>query len=493
MAKPIMIQGTMSNVGKSLLTTALCRIFVQDGYKVAPFKSQNMALNSYVTPDNLEIGTAQAIQAEACQILPDVAMNPILLKPTTNSGSQVIINGEVYGNMRAFNYFRNKKKFLPYVIDAYEKLNQNYDIIVIEGAGSPVEMNLKKDDIVNMGLAQTVKSPVLLVGDIDRGGVFAQLLGTLFLLEKNELDLVKGLIVNKFRGDIRLFADGIKILEEKSRKKVLGVVPFTDCQIDGEDSLCQISHNTDNPLIDIAVIRLPKLANYTDFAVFQQYENVSVRYVERAEDLRNPDMIILPGTKSTIADMQWLRQNHLERTIKECHAKKIPIFGICGGYQLLGRMISDPDHTENGGEIAGMGLLNTDTVFSDRKERTNTTGKIICNSGFFQVLNNAEFYGYEIHMGKTTVNEPSFAVKDNSTFDGAYHDNVAGTYLHGIFDSQSVSEKLINALFRKKGIVGCVHATDRKIYKENQYNLLADTIRKHLDMKQIYRIIEEGV
>ncbi|MBQ7522189.1 MAG: cobyric acid synthase [Clostridia bacterium] len=493
MAKPIMIQGTMSNVGKSLLTTALCRIFVQDGYKVAPFKSQNMALNSYVTPDNLEIGTAQAVQAEACKILPDVIMNPILLKPTTNSGSQVIINGEVYGNMRAFDYFRNKKKFLPYVMDAYEKLNQNYDIIVIEGAGSPVEMNLKKDDIVNMGLAQTVKSPVLLVGDIDRGGVFAQLLGTLSLLEESELNLVKGLIVNKFRGDQRLFADGIKILEERGKKPVLGVVPFTDCQIDGEDSLCDTLHNTGNTLIDIAVIRLPKLANYTDFAVFQQYENVAVRYVERAEDLQNPDMIIIPGTKSTIADMQWLRTSHLEKAIKDCHARQIPIFGICGGYQILGRMISDPDHIENGGEITGMGLLDIDTMFSDQKKRTNTTGKIICTDGFFSTLNNAEFYGYEIHMGKTTVNEPSFAVKDNSAVDGAYHENVAGTYLHGIFDSQSVSERLVNALFRKKGIVQRVHATDRKTYKEIQYNLLADTVRKHLDMKQIYQIIKEGV
>ncbi len=493
MAKSIMIQGTMSNVGKSLLATALCRILVQDGYKVAPFKSQNMALNSYVTHDNLEMGRAQVVQAEACRIQADVSMNPILLKPTTDSGSQVIINGEVYGNMRAFDYFRNKKKFLPYVMDAYQKLDNQYDIIVIEGAGSPVEMNLKKDDIVNMGLAELVRSPVLLTGDIDRGGVFAQLLGTLLLLEKHELALVKGLIVNKFRGDRNLFADGVKILEDRSKKPVLGVVPYTDCQIDGEDSLCETLQKNETSLIDIAVIRLPKIANFTDFDVFNQYENVSVRYVDSAEHLQNPDMIILPGTKSTVADMQWLRQNTLEEKIKECHRKKIPIFGICGGYQLLGKTIADPHHCENGGEITGTGLLDIHTVFDKEKIRKKVSGKISCESGFFAVLHNAEFYGYEIHMGKTMVNENHFTVKDHSVSDGAYHDNVAGSYIHGIFDSKAVSEKLIKALFRRKGLSYNGQATDRQMYKEQQYNRLADTVRQNLDMKRIYRIIEEGI
>ena len=274
MAKSIMIQGTMSNVGKSLLTTALCRIFVQDGYRVAPFKSQNMALNSYITKDNLEMGRAQVVQAEACKIEPDVLMNPILLKPTTDSGSQVIINGEVYGNMRAFDYFRNKKKFMPYVADAYAKLEKQYDLIVIEGAGSPVEMNLKQEDIVNMGIAEMTNSPVLLVGDIDRGGVFAQLLGTLSLFEPDELDKVKGLIVNKFRGDRKLFEDGVKILEERGKKPVLGVVPYIECDIEGEDSLCQPRNRTPDFLIDIAVIQLPKIANFTDFDVFRQYKDV---------------------------------------------------------------------------------------------------------------------------------------------------------------------------------------------------------------------------
>ena len=493
MAKSLMIQGTMSNVGKSLLTTALCRIFVQDGYRVAPFKSQNMALNSYVTHDNFEIGRAQAVQAQACKILPDVAMNPILLKPTTDNGSQVIVNGEVYGNMRAFDYFRNKKKFLPYIMDAYRKLDSQYDIIVIEGAGSPVELNLKKDDIVNMGLAERVNSPVLLVGDIDRGGIFAQLLGTLALLETHELAMVKGLIVNKFRGDRKLFADGIQILESRGNKPVVGVVPFTDCQIDGEDSLCETLHHTTKSLIDIAVIRLPKIANFTDFDVFNQYENVSVRYVERAEHLQTPDLIIIPGTKSTISDRQWLCQNGMEEKIKECHAKKIPIFGICGGYQLLGKTISDPLHCENGGETMGMGLLNIHTVFENQKHRKTVSGKITCDSGFFQVLNNADFYGYEIHMGKTTVNEPSFAVKENSAVDGAYHDNVAGTYIHGIFDSKSVSESLVKALLNKKGIPYHGNATDRNDYKETQYNLLADTVRNCLHMDTVYQIIEGGI
>ena len=493
MAKSIMIQGTMSNVGKSLLTTALCRIFVQDGYRVAPFKSQNMALNSYITKDNLEMGRAQVVQAEACKIEPDVLMNPILLKPTTDSGSQVIINGEVYGNMRAFDYFRNKKKFMPYVADAYAKLEKQYDLIVIEGAGSPVEMNLKQEDIVNMGIAEMTNSPVLLVGDIDRGGVFAQLLGTLSLFEPDELDKVKGLIVNKFRGDRKLFEDGVKILEERGKKPVLGVVPYIECDIEGEDSLCQPRNRTPDFLIDIAVIQLPKIANFTDFDVFRQYKDVGVRYVDNARQLGNPDMIILPGTKSTIADRKWLQTSGMETEIKRCHDKNIPIFGICGGYQLLGKTVSDPLHTENGGSISALGLLNCHTVFEQQKTRTRTSGKIICDSGFFRILNNSDFYGYEIHMGKTVVHENSFALKENDISDGACQGNVAGTYIHGIFDSQDVAEKLLRKLFQQKGLVFQGKSVDRKAYKETQYNLLADKVRQSMDMNRIYQIVGKGI
>lgn len=289
MAKPIMIQGTMSNAGKSLFAAALCRIFKQDGYSCAPFKSQNMALNSYITKDDLEIGRAQAMQAEASGIDPSVLMNPILLKPTTDVGSQVIVNGKVYGNMRAVDYFKRKKEFIPDIMNAYNTLSEQHDIIVIEGAGSPVELNLKADDIVNMGIAKLTKSPVLLIGDIDRGGVFAQLLGTLALLENDERDMVKGLVVNKFRGDKSLFRDGTEILEQRGGKPVVGVVPYIYCNIDDEDSLSEKLENTSaNGIIDIAVIKLPKISNFTDFDIFSQYDGVSVRYVSKKRSLTNP-------------------------------------------------------------------------------------------------------------------------------------------------------------------------------------------------------------
>ncbi len=329
MAKSIMIQGTMSNAGKSLFTAVLCRIFKQDGYSCAPFKSQNMALNSYITEDNLEIGRAQAMQAEAAGIVPSVLMNPILLKPTTDIGSQVIVNGEVRGNMRAVDYFKRKKELIPDIMRAYNKLSEQHDIIVIEGAGSPVELNLKADDIVNMGMAKLAKAPVLLVGDIDRGGIFAQLLGTLALLEDDERDIVKGLVVNKFRGDKSLFRDGVEILEQRGEKPVIGVVPYINCNIDDEDSLSEkLENKTTNGIIDIAVIRLPRISNFTDFDIFSQYDGVSVRYVSKISQLGEPDFIIIPGTKNTVADMNWLRESGLEAAIKKCASKEIPVFGI---------------------------------------------------------------------------------------------------------------------------------------------------------------------
>ena len=351
MAKNIMIQGTMSYVGNSIIAAALCRIFKQDGYKVAPFKSQNMALNSYVTGEGLEMGRAQVMQAEAAGIEPQALMNPILLKPTSDVGSQVIVNGEVVGNMRAMEYFRRKKEFVPQILEAYKKLDEEYDIIVIEGAGCPVEMNLKKDDIVNMGFAKLVNSPVLLVGDIDRGGVFAQLIGTLDLLEEDERKLVKGLVVNKFRGDINLFNDGIRILEDKGGKKVLGVVPYVDADIEEEDSLTDKFDNREAKLIDIVVIHLPKISNYTDFDIFSQYKNVSVRYVKKAEDFGTPDMVIIPGTKNTISDCMWLRKSGIEDKVRKFAEMGNPVFGICGGYQILGEMIEDPKNSEGGGRV----------------------------------------------------------------------------------------------------------------------------------------------
>ncbi|MBR6967581.1 MAG: cobyric acid synthase [Ruminococcus sp.] len=489
MAKAIMLQGTMSNVGKSFLTAALCRIFRQDGYSVAPFKSQNMALNSYIAPDGAEIGRAQALQAEAAGIEPSALMNPVLLKPTTDVGSQVIVNGRVRGNMRAAEYFRRKRELIPDIMSAYSALARQYDIIVIEGAGSPVELNLKADDIVNMGLARLVKAPVLLVGDIDRGGVFAQLIGTLQLLEEEERSMVKGLVVNRFRGDISLFRDGIDILEQRSGKRVAGVVPYIDCDIDDEDSLSEkLMQTTADGLIDIAVIRLPKISNFTDVDVFRQYKGVSVRFAGRVAALGKPDIIIIPGTKSTVEDMRWLRSSGLEEAVMNCIAAGIPVFGICGGYQIMGKSISDPLGSESGGSISGMGLLDCDTVFGTEKRQTRVTGRFGAVGGFFSCLSGAEFYGYEVHMGETAGGD--CALTDCG---GSFAENAAGCYVHGIFDSAEVSERLIRRLYEKKGLSFDSEAVDRREYRSAQLDILADSVRKALDMEMIYRILEEGV
>ena len=489
MAKNIMLQGTMSNVGKSFLTAALCRILKQDGWSVAPFKSQNMALNSFITPDGLEIGRAQALQAEAAGLEPSALMNPILLKPTTDVGSQVIVNGQVLGNMKASEYFCRKKELVPDIKKAYDTLSSQHDIIVIEGAGSPVELNLKKDDIVNMGLAELVSSPVLLVGDIDRGGVFAQLIGTLELLEKRERDMVKGLVVNKFRGDISLFSDGIGILEERSHKKVAGVVPHISCDVEDEDSLSEkLTEKDFGGIIDIAVIRLPKISNFTDLDVLRQYEGVSVRYVSRAGDLGIPDLVLIPGTKSTVSDMQWLSESGLADAIKLCFKRGIPVFGICGGYQIMGRTITDPLGSECGGSISGLGLLDCGTIFGSEKKQTQVTGRFGSVTGFFSCLSGAEFYGYEVHMGETEAAGPAL-----TDCGGTFKGNAAGCYVHGIFDSADVSGRLVKALYQRRGLTYSGDITDRRRYRDAQLDLLAENVRKALDMELIYRIIEEGV
>lgn len=525
MAKAIMIQGTMSNAGKSLLTAGLLRIMKQDGYKAAPFKSQNMALNSFITKEGLEMGRAQVMQAEAAGIEPSVRMNPILLKPTNEMGSQVIVNGEVLRNMGAREYFAYKKRLFPEVMKAYESLAAEYDIIVIEGAGSPAEINLKQDDIVNMGMAKRAKAPVLLVGDIDRGGVFAQLVGTVQLLEEDERRLVKGLIINKFRGDKTILDPGLAMLEEKCGIPVVGVAPYMYIDVEDEDSLTErFQQRTEAALIDIAVIKLPRISNFTDFNVFEGFEGVSLRYVERVAQLGQPDMIILPGTKNTMKDLKWLRQSGLEAAIKKAGEKGIVIFGVCGGYQMLGETLADPQGVEEGGSMRGMGLLPVDTVFAENKTRTRVQGSFGHLGGMLKKLSGAKLAGYEIHMGVTTLREgartlteienvcgDSFAERPEdldvyaeaiagSTGDGvkkkegAQAENVYGSYVHGIFDSDEVSRNVIEALAEAKGItLENLKSVDYQAYKESQYDILADTLRQHLDMEQIYRILEAGI
>ena len=487
MAKPIMIQGTMSNAGKSLLCAALCRIFRQDGYRVAPFKSQNMALNSYITDTGAEMGRAQVVQAEAAGIPPDVRMNPILLKPTTDVGSQVIVNGRPVGNMNAMEYSRRKLEFLPQVMDAYHSLAEENDIIVIEGAGSPAEINLRKEDLVNMGLARRIDAPVMLVGDIDRGGVFAQLYGTVALLEPEEKALVKATIINKFRGDPAILAPGLTTLEDLCGVSVAGVVPYVYVDIDEEDSLStRVEGDRQRKLLDIAVIRLPRISNFTDFSPFERYANVSVRYVGRVRDLQDPDIILLPGTKSTIADLMWLRQSGLEAAIlKAADAGKL-VFGICGGYQMLGNSVSDPDGVESAevDRIAGMALLDMDTTFRGQKVQRQTDGTFSGVGGMLSGLNGMDYTGYEIHMGESSVPLPPVQ----------HRGSVYGSYIHGIFDAPGVTDCILQAVCRKKGIdFDALGSFDLNAYKQRQYDTLAQAVRSGLDMDLVYRILNRQV
>lgn len=503
MAKVIMIQGTMSNAGKSLVTAGLCRVFKQDGYKVAPFKSQNMALNSFITKEGLEMGRAQVMQAEACGIEPSVNMNPILLKPTNDVGSQVIVNGEVLGNMSARDYYKKKTELIPHIMEAYNNLAKEYDIIVMEGAGSPAEINLKENDIVNMGMAKLVNSPVLLVGDIDRGGVFASIAGTLMLLEEDERKMIKGTIINKFRGDVNILKPGLDMIEEITKTPVVGVVPYMELDIDDEDSLSERFNNKGTvDLIDIAVIRLPRISNFTDFNTFEYIPGVSLRYVKSVRELKDPDMIILPGTKNTMEDLKWLRESGLETQILKQAAKGKVIFGICGGYQMLGMELSDPFNVESGGTMAGMGLLPKKTVFEKEKVRTRVSGNFNEVSGILAELSYVEFEGYEIHMGQTTYdfNEEELTTIDNVNGediiknDGLYKDNVYGSYIHGIFDKEEVSKAIVESLCIHKGIdYSSISTVDIEKYKEEQYDKLAEGIRNSLDMKAIYKILESGI
>ena len=483
MAKAIMVQGTMSNAGKSYLAAALCRIFHQDGYRVAPFKSQNMALNSFITEEGLEMGRAQVMQAEAAGIKPSVLMNPILLKPTNDTGSQVIVNGEVLGNLSAKEYYRRKREMIPHIMQAYRQLDEQYDIIVLEGAGSPAEINLKQDDIVNMGMAKLAKAPVLLVGDIDRGGVFASLAGTLMLLDEDEKAMVKGLVINKFRGDVSILEPGLRQIEDITGKPVVGVVPYMNLDLEDEDSLSERFTRQDKAAaIDIAVVRLPRISNFTDFNSLECIEGVAVRYIKTVSELRAPDLVILPGTKNTMEDLLWLRQSGLEAAILKLAAQGTPVFGVCGGYQMLGRSVSDPDGVEAAGltQIRGLGLLDMDTVFHGEKVQRQTAGTFSGVQGLLSGLNGLGYEGYEIHMGQSASAMPPLAGSGS----------VYGSYIHGVFDAPGVADAILRALCARRGIdASALGSFDAQAYKERQYDLLADAVRQGLDMDYVYRVL----
>ena len=495
MAKVIMVQGTMSNAGKSLLAAGLCRIFKQDGYRVAPFKSQNMALNSFATKEGLEMSRAQVVQAEAAGTDPLVCMNPILLKPTDDQGSQVIINGKSIGNMKARDYFKFKTELIPVIKEAFRKLEDQFDIIVIEGAGSPAEINLKENDIVNMGLAEMVDAPVLLVGDIDRGGVFAQLLGTLMLLEESEKERVCGLIINKFRGDASLLDSGIEMLEEKGGVPVVGTVPYMDIKVEDEDSLSDRLTANRRGLIDIAVVRLPKISNFTDLDVFEQFPDVSVRYISEPEELRGADMVVLPGSKSTIADLTWLREKGMEKEIISLSRSGVPVFGICGGYQMLGVEVSDPEGVEGGGKVEGLGLLPVSTVLTGSKKTEQFSGHFCNVDGLLAGLSGLEVEGYEIHMGQTFPEGcmAQCAADFTSSGTGVCEGNVYGTYIHGIFDREGVAAAVVEALAEKKGVsLSGGDASGHREFKEREYDRLAAILRENLDMDRIYSMLREA-
>jgi len=507
-AKCIMIQGTASSVGKSLIAAGLCRLFRQDGYRVAPFKSQNMALNSFITREGKEMGRAQVVQAEAAGIEPSVEMNPILLKPTTDKKAQVIIKGEVYKNMSAGEYHNFKPELAEMVRSVYNKLAEKYDIIVIEGAGSPAEINLRDKDIVNMGMAEIADAPVILVGDIDKGGVFASLAGTMLLLTEEERARVKGVIINKFRGDVEILKPGIEMLEDIIKVPVLGVLPYERLNIEDEDSLAERfarGRKEGEGDIDIAVIKLPHISNFTDFNALENMPEVRVRYVERPSDIGEPDMIILPGSKNTIEDLMFVRNTGIEEEIKRLHCEGALIFGICGGYQMLGMEIEDPHQTEtNLLKTRGMGLLNIKTVFQQKKITTQVEAVVSGNSGVLEGLEGKRVTGYEIHMGATEYMAgciPYLKIdkvlgRESEKIDGVRNEegSVFGTYIHGIFDSVEFTAGLLNNLRKRKGLEE-MNAENMgfKEFKEIQYNKLADMLRKNLDMEKIYRIVNGEV
>ncbi|MCC5439779.1 cobyric acid synthase [Clostridium botulinum] len=487
----IMIQGTASSVGKSLIVAALCRIFKQDGYSVCPFKSQNMSLNSYITLDGKEMGRAQVLQAYAAGLEPEVYMNPILLKPTSDKKCQIIVNGKVYGNSTAMEYHNLKLKFKDMLKEHFNKLEEEFDIVVMEGAGSPAEINLRDRDIVNMGMAELVDAPVLLVGDIDKGGVFASLAGTMLLLKDGEKESVKGTIINKFRGDVEILKPGLDMLEDIVHIPCLGVVPYTRLQLEDEDGAVEFNKKAYAP-IDIAVIKMPHISNFTDLDALKLEEDVSIRFITSKEEFKEPDLLVIPGSKNTIEDLLYLRRCGLEESIKE-YSKDGKIIGICGGYQVLGSKIKDPHNVETDlGEIDGLNLLDMETTFEKEKVTTRVSAKLI-NEETENIV-----YGYEIHMGISKYSEnvkPLFKIYDKNGekadyFDGAINEkgNVMGTYIHGVFDGVAFREKIINELRVKKGL----KKKKSQVYehmREKELDKLADIVRQSLDMKKIYSII----
>ena len=491
-----MIQGTGSGVGKSLLTAAFCRYFYQAGYKVAPFKAQNMALNSFVTEHGEEMGRAQAYQAEACGLKPEVAMNPILLKPSGDNNSQVILMGKPNGSRNAKNYYAQYKKHQLIVLSALKEMRNKYDLIIIEGAGSPAEINLKKTDLVNMFIAEKAEAPVLLVGDIDRGGVFAWLKGTYDLLSESEQNRIMGFIINKFRGDLELLKPGVEQFEKMVDKPVLGVVPyFKDLIVDEEDSIPQGYYSAEKNaqgIMDIAVIELPRISNFTDLSPLAYDPSISLRYIHHPAQMGNPDLIILPGSKNTIGDMDFLNKRLLAREILKCHQAGTMILGICGGFQMLGKKIRDPESLESRDkEVEGLGLFDFETTLVAEKLTRQIQLETVKSRVFVEGI---QCEGYEIHMGRTTFSTKYPALfsspkKDNPMNFGIINQEgtVIGTYLHGFLDKDLFRENILSYIRTVKGIKEPQSKFEYAQFRTRELNKLADLIKASINMETIER------
>lgn len=500
-ARALMVLGTGSDAGKSLTVAALCRILRQDGYDVAPFKAQNMALNSFATIDGHEIGRAQAMQAQAARVEPHVDMNPILLKPTSDVGSQVILNGKVFGNFRGVDYYGLKDRLVEAVSSAYERLASRHEIVVLEGAGSPVEMNLKDRDVVNLKMAEIADAACMLVADIDRGGVFASLIGTYSLLEPQERARFCGFLINKFRGDLGLFTDGVDYLEQKLDQPCLGVIPYLHNHgIDDEDSVslerrAARASRANGEKLNVCVVGLPYLANFTDFTALEQQPDVVVYYTRSSDEARLADVLILPGSKNTISDLLWLKQNGWTEAIKDHVAAGKPLLGICGGFQMLGDEIRDPYRTESDLEqTSGLGLLKITTSLAREKITRQAS------ASFYASEQSPKFTGYEIHLGETDLGEgvePLFHLQrvgdDEVRNDGAVgcEGKVWGTYLHGLFDSAEGLSWILNHWRRLLGKDLNHKVLDPEAERERRYDALADHFRRHMNLDLIYRALRE--
>lgn len=495
--KSIIFLGTASAVGKSTLVTALCRYLKNQDLNVAPFKALNISLNSYVTKDGLEMGRAQVVQAEACKIEPDALMNPILLKPS-GQYTQVIVDGKVYCNIEPYKYKELNNELKIRVKNAYDKLSELHDIIVLEGSGSCAEINLKDSDISNMAMAELADAPVILVSDIDRGGVFASIVGTISLLSEEERSRVKGVIINKFRGNVESFKPAIKQLEDIIKIPVLGVMPYEKFDIEDEDSVTERIRNTEEDgTLDIAVIRLSHMSNFTDFNVFERIPGVTVRYVTKPSELKEPNLIIIPGTKNTIEDLRNIKENRLFNKIKELKEEGTPIFGICGGYQMLGTLVLDKLGVEgNISQEDGFGFLDIKTRFNEVKITKQTKGEILCDLKLIKSIEGNIISGYEIHNGISKIGKKVIPfIKDlDGNIVGACDKEkmVAGTYLHGIFDSEDFINLFVKSLKENNNIAISEESIMEKVseYKDNEYDKLSKLFEENINIDKLMKIIK---